>query len=84
MSARVIRHWNVGEYEFTEVLWHDGTTVYGTALDGKQSHEYHATLDKALLAAVGEKHTGARGAGGTGVGTAADWFAAAIGLEANK
>lgn len=43
--------------------------------------EYHRTLDRALIAAVGEKYTGPRGAGGTGVGTAADWFARMIGMD---
>lgn len=44
--------------------------------------EYHRTLDRALIAMVGEKYTGPRGAGGTGVGTAADWFARMIGMDA--
>lgn len=44
--------------------------------------EYHQSLDRALIAAVGQKYTGPRGAGGTGVGTAADWFARMIGMDA--
>lgn len=43
--------------------------------------EWFASLDRALIAAVGEKYTGPRGAGGTGVGTAADWFARMIGMD---
>jgi hypothetical protein len=43
--------------------------------------EYHHTLDRALIAMVGQKYTGPRGAGGTGVGTAADWFARMIGMD---
>jgi hypothetical protein len=41
--------------------------------------EYYLSLDHAMVAAVAEKHTGKRGAGGTGVGTAADWFMRMIG-----
>jgi hypothetical protein len=44
--------------------------------------EYHRSLDRALIAMVGQKYTGPRGAGGTGVGTAADWFARMIGMDA--
>lgn len=43
--------------------------------------ELYDTLDRALVAWVGEKYTGPRGAGGTGVGTAADWFCRMIGMD---
>ena len=43
--------------------------------------ELYASLDRALVAWVGEKYTGPRGAGGEGVGTAADWFARMIGMD---
>lgn len=43
--------------------------------------ELYFSLDRALIAWVGEKYTGPRGAGGTGVGTAADWFARMIGMD---
>lgn len=43
--------------------------------------ELYASLDRALIAWVGEKYTGPRGAGGTGVGTAADWFMRMIGAD---
>lgn len=43
--------------------------------------ELFASLDRALVSWVGEKYTGPRGAGGTGVGTAADWFARMIGMD---
>jgi hypothetical protein len=46
-----------------------------------QVGEFHASLDRALIAWVAEKYTGPRGAGGTGVGTAADWFAQMIGMD---
>lgn len=43
--------------------------------------ELYPALDRALVAWVGEKYTGPRGAGGTGVGTAADWFMRMIGAD---
>lgn len=43
--------------------------------------EFHLSLDRALIAWVAEKYTGPRGAGGPGVGTAADWFARMIGMD---
>lgn len=43
--------------------------------------ELYASLDRALISWVAEKYTGPRGAGGTGVGTAADWFARMIGMD---
>lgn len=43
--------------------------------------ELFVSLDRALISWVGEKYTGPRGAGGTGVGTAADWFARMIGMD---
>jgi len=43
--------------------------------------ELYESLDRAMIAWVGEKYTGVRGAGGTGVGTAADWFARMIGMD---
>jgi hypothetical protein len=43
--------------------------------------ELFVSLDRALIAWVGEKYTGPRGAGGTGVGTAANWFARMIGMD---
>jgi hypothetical protein len=67
---------------------YDGKPLYAY---GKGEHddrgrpkvgEYHRSLDRALVAAVGEKYTGPRGAGGTGVGTAADWFCRMVGMDA--
>ena len=43
--------------------------------------EFHRSLDRAMVAAVGEKYTGTRGAGGTAVGTAADWFCRMVGMD---
>jgi hypothetical protein len=49
---------------------------------GQNTGEWFPSIDRAMIAAVGEKYTGPRGAGGTGVGTAADWFARMIGMDA--
>jgi hypothetical protein len=68
---------------------HQGNTLYAyekvsdPGEPGKpKTGEWFASLDRALIGAVGEKYTGPRGAGGTGVGTAADWFARMIGMDA--
>ena len=67
---------------------HEGQTLYAyepvskSGSPGKpNTGEWFASLDRALIAAVGEKYTGPRGAGGEGVGTAADWFARMIGMD---
>jgi hypothetical protein len=67
---------------------HEGKTLYAyepvrkPGEPGKpNTGEWFASLDRALIGAVGEKYTGPRGAGGTGVGTAADWFARMIGMD---
>lgn len=58
---------------------------YGTGeLDSRgrpKMGELYAALDRAMVAWVAEKYTGPRGAGGTGVGTAADWFMRMIGAD---
>lgn len=41
--------------------------------------EYYETIEHAMASAIAAKYTGPRGAGGTGVGTAADWFMRSIG-----
>lgn len=80
--------WEIWEHGFTGPEY-DGRPLFGyeKTLDpgepGKPKiREYHRSLDRAIIAAVGEKYTGPRGAGGTGVGTAADWFAKMIGMDA--
>lgn len=79
---RLTDAWTVGEYEFTE---HDdkGRKLYSFTIGAAKRSvpEFYASLDEALVAAVGEKWTGPRGAGGSGVGTAADWFLRMIGAE---
>jgi hypothetical protein len=68
---------------------HAGKTLYSYELTtkpgivpGSPVGEWSPSIDRAMIAAVGEKYTGPRGAGGTGVGTAADWFARMIGMDA--
>lgn len=67
---------------------HQGRTLYAYEPVSKPGEpgkpntgEWFASLDRAMIAAVGGKYTGPRGAGGTGVGTAADWFARMIGMD---
>lgn len=92
--GRFPNRWTVGPWTFYEMVDHGfsgpyaGQPLYGftvTAEEKRDDHgaprvgEWYGSLDHALVAAVAEKHTGPRGAGGTGVGTAADWFMRMIG-----
>lgn len=92
--GRFPNRWTVGPWTFYEMVDHGfsgpiaGKPLYGftvTAEERTDDHgaprvgEWYGSLDHALVAAVAEKHTGRRGAGGTGVGTAADWFMRMIG-----
>ena len=87
---RVTNAWRVGPYVFSEIEGHGFASipgpVYRFEIDGRPaSHEVYETLDMALASAVGERWTGPRGAGGSGVDTAAGWFLrmiGAIGVEA--
>lgn len=86
---RYPNRWLIGQWAFYEVQGlagpADETLYYGYAqADGERPvqdkiGELYLSLEHAMVAAVGEKFTGPRGAGGTGVGTAADWFMKAIG-----
>lgn len=87
---RYTNRWEMPEVTFYQVegFTEDGRTLYayGKPNDmddrGKpRTGELFNSLDRALIAWVGEKYTGPRGAGGTGVGTAADWFARMIGMD---
>lgn len=84
MTEKLVNQWTVGEYTIREVEhWTKGEeNLFNFKIgDAPWSHVYYGSLDKAMLAAVCEKHTGPAMAGGPGVGSAADWFAKAIGLE---
>lgn len=84
---RITNRWTVGEWTFHQVEDH-GKPLFGfttpdskTDTDGKpRIGEYYRTLEHAMAAAIAEKYTGPRGAGGEGVGTAADWFMRMIGV----
>lgn len=91
---RYPNRWTVGEWTFYEVTDHGFTgemadkPLYGYSVGDPMDDqgmpklgELYPSLDHAMVAAVGEKYTGPRGAGGTGVGTAADWFMRMIGAD---
>lgn len=78
--------WVVGEYVFIEhednrgEFGEPGKLFYRFTREGaRDNSELYPSLDHALVAAVGEKYTGPRGAGGSGVDTAAGWFMKMIG-----
>jgi hypothetical protein len=86
-----INRWTVGQWQFFEIdeaqisesyagrkLYGYTDNTVGASADG--IHEWFNSLEHAMAAAIAEKHTGPRGAGGTGVGTAADWFMRMIGV----
>jgi hypothetical protein len=86
----MINHWTIGEWQFFQV---DGAEIHnsyaGRELFGyapvdtepSSGREGFNSLDHVMVAAIAEKYTGPRGAGGTGVGTAADWFMRMIGAD---
>ncbi len=86
MDERINRTWTVGEYAFQEVdtAWGgERRTFYRHATEGlERSNELFDSLEHAIVSAIGEKYTGRRGASGSGVGTAADWFMRMIGADA--
>jgi hypothetical protein len=85
--------WEMPEVTFYQVEdhgfpAHEGKPLYCYGKPGEtndngipKTGELFLELDRALVAWVGEKYTGPRGAGGTGVGTAADWFMRMIGAD---
>jgi hypothetical protein len=87
--------WNVGAWQFFEIDGrqisdtYEGRKLYGfevQAEDGARPEvgnvrEWFNSLEHAMAAAIAEKYTGPRGAGGSGVGTAADWFMRMIGAD---
>lgn len=92
-SERYTDRWTVGQWTFYQIEDHPfgngGQPLYGfgpagsVRSDGRpETKEWYPSLEHAMAAAIAEKYTGARGAGGTGVGTAADWFMRMIGADA--
>jgi hypothetical protein len=87
--------WAVGQWQFFEIDAaqisdsYAGRTLYGfevQAEDGARPEvgnvrEWYNTLEHAMASAIAEKYTGPRGAGGTGVDTAAGWFMRMIGAD---
>jgi hypothetical protein len=90
---RYTNRWEMPEVTFYQVEGHGFEAhadrplyAYGkpNEMDGRgipKTGELYASLDRALISWVAEKYTGPRGAGGSGVGTAADWFARMIGMD---
>jgi len=82
---KTTRTWTIGEWTFHQVEDHAFTHAQGEPLfafsptDSMKYGELYDSLEYAMVSAVAEKYTGPRGAGGTGVGTAADWFMRSIG-----
>ncbi len=86
--------WEMPEVTFYEVEdhgftgEHEGRTLYAYGKPDDMNDrgmprtgELYTSLDRALVAWVAEKYSGKRGAGGEGVGTAADWFARMVGMD---
>lgn len=93
MNAGYTKRWEMPEVTFYQVEDHgfeqyNGRPLYAYGKPGEvddngvpRTGELHEALDRALVAWVAEKYTGPRGAGGAGVGTAADWFMKMIGAD---
>lgn len=80
-----VTFYQVEDHGFSE---HEGKPLYAYGKPDGMDHrgmprtsEMYDSLDRALVSWVAEKYTGPRGAGGTGVGTAADWFMKMIGAD---
>lgn len=90
---RYANRWEMPEVTFYEVTdhgfeMHKDRPLYVYGKPGEtndhgvpKTGELFDSLDRAMVAWVAEKYTGRRGAGGTGVGTAADWFMRMIGAD---
>ena len=88
---RIDHAWVVGPYTFQAVSRHGfpepeyPPVMYRYHIDGKRvDSEMYASLDRALVSAVGARHLGPRSAAGPGVGTPADWFCVMIGLTEDE
>jgi hypothetical protein len=84
--------WTVGQWQFFQIDGRQlsdtyegrklyGFTAYTEDATANQCGEWFNSLEHAMAAAIAAKYTGPRGAGGTGVGTAADWFMRMIGAD---
>lgn len=90
---RFTNRWEMPEVTFYTIEDHgfptfEGRPMYAYGKPGDTDSkgmpkvgEFFPELERALVAWVGEKYTGPRGAGGSGVGTAADWFFRMIGAD---
>lgn len=84
---RIVQTWIIQAYTFEAVEGHGFSfpafprVMYRFKINGQGNHEMYQSLDRAMVAAVGEKYTGPRSAGGGGVGTAADWFCVMVGMD---
>lgn len=78
---KVEDHGFTGELKDCPMYGFSQAVPEGTAAGKPKFGELYNSLEHAMVAAVGEKFTGPRGAGGTGVGTAADWFMRMIGAD---
>jgi hypothetical protein len=84
MRGTVVNAWVIGPYTISEIeghgfAGHEGPLFSAEVDDQGTSHELYESLDRALAEAIGRRWTGPRGAGGSGVDTAAGWFRAMSG-----
>ena len=87
---RMTKHWECGDWLFCEFADHGfqeckDKPLYGYILLADRTNtpsELFVSLEYAMAAAIAAKHTGKPSAGGTGVGSAADWFMKMIGAAA--
>ena len=89
MAERVEQRWTVGPYTFEEVSGHPfeklGPLMYRYTVNGQRvDSELYASLDRAMVSAVGARRMGPRGASGNAVGTAADWFCVMVGIPEDE
>ncbi len=84
----VLDEWTVDNYVIYRVRMKHGQKMefYGYTIDGSdirdsKSTEFYLTIEHAMAAAIAEKHIGRRGASGTAVGTADDWFMKMCGIH---
>jgi hypothetical protein len=75
----------LGDWTFYQVDGYGDGTLYAYSMNRlindypPKIGELYNSIEHAMASAIAEKYTGPRGAGGSGVGTAADWFMRSIG-----